>query len=268
MEGTDSMADVVALSLLMEDEPHPVAVDRAEGASPFFLTCDHAGRRIPARLGTLGLPESELVRHIAWDIGIHSVSRLMAEALDAPLVAQIYSRLVIDCNRGFGVPSSVCEISELTEVPGNLGISAEDRAARQQALFRPYHDTIVAALDRRRDAGAETVLVAMHSFTPVYKGFERPWHVGVLYNRDTAFAHILRDLLAAEGDLVVGDNEPYFISDESDYGIPVHGEKRGIPHVELEIRQDLIAEEAGQREWAERLTRLLPEALRILKTSL
>ncbi|HSD34127.1 MAG TPA: N-formylglutamate amidohydrolase, partial [Alphaproteobacteria bacterium] len=135
-----------------------------------------------------------------------------------------------------------------------------ERASRIAEIFEPYHRRIVAELDRRRAEGRPTVLIAMHSFTPVFKGAARPWHIGVLYNRDPGFAHILRDLLAAEGDLAVGDNEPYFISDESDYGIPVHGERRGIPHVELEIRQDLIADALGQEAWAERLSRLLPRA--------
>lgn len=261
------MSEAMALRLLAPDEPHPVEDGRLDGASPLFLTCDHAGRRIPRSLGTLGLPDSELERHIAWDIGIHAVSRLVSDALDASLVAQTYSRLVIDCNRDLSVPSSVCEISEATRVPANIDISPQDRRARQESLFWPYHNRIAAALDDRGAAGRPTMLVAMHSFTPVFKGASRPWHIGVLYNRDRTVADIVLDLLRSEGDLVVGDNEPYFISDETDYGIPVHGERRGIPHVELEIRQDLIADPAGQRAWSDRLVRLLPEAYRRLETA-
>ncbi len=260
------MPEANTLSLIAEDEPSPVEVDRPEGTSPFFLTCDHAGRRIPKSLGTLGLPDSELQRHIAWDIGILEVSRRLSEALDATLVAQIYSRLVIDCNRDFSAPTSIWEISEHTEIPGNMGISPEARYQRQNEIFRPYHARIVEALDRRQAKNKPTVLVAMHSFTPVFKGVERALHVGVLYNRDAAFAHVMLDLLRKETDLIVGDNAPYFVSDETDYGIPVHGEKRGIPHVELEIRQDLIAEEPGQRAWAKRLARLLPEAHRVFNS--
>jgi predicted N-formylglutamate amidohydrolase len=167
---------------------------------------------------------------------------------------------VIDCNRGHGVASSIPVISETTEIPGNLDLSQPERAARQQEIFAPYHDRIRALLDARLARGQRTVLVAMHSFTPVFKGERRDMQVGVLYNRDIRLARILLDLLRAERDLVVGDNAPYAVSDETDYGIPVHGEKRGLPHVEIEIRQDLIEDSEGQMAWAARFARLLGEA--------
>jgi predicted N-formylglutamate amidohydrolase len=252
--------DAESAPLLAPDEPAPFALAHAEGRSPFFLTCDHAGKRLPRRLGRLGLPEAELERHIAWDIGAAGLSRLLADRLDAFLILQTYSRLVIDCNRAPGVPTSIVALSEYTEIPGNQGLGLAAAAARVREIFEPYHGRIVAELDRRKADGRPTVLLAMHSFTPVFKGVARPWHVGVLYNRDAAFGRIMGELLRAEGDLVVGDNEPYAISDETDYTIPVHGEKRGLPHVEFEIRQDLIAEPAGQLAWAERLARLLPQA--------
>ena len=242
--------------LLEPDEPAPASLDNAAGGSVFLLCCDHAGRGLPRRLGTLGLPEAETWRHIAWDIGIAGVGRHLSRLLDAPLLLQAYSRLVIDCNRDPAVPSSIPEISETTEIPGNRGLDATARAARAAAIFHPYHDMLKAALDRRR----ETVLVALHSFTPVFKGIARPWHAGILYNRDARLAHPLLRLLRAEGDLVVGDNEPYAVSDQTDYTVPIHGERRGLPHVEIELRQDLIAEPAGQAEWAARLARLLPAA--------
>ena len=250
--------------LLEPDEPDPVIIAHADGASPFFLTCDHAGRRIPKALGDMGLPAAEFDRHIAWDIGAAGVSRLVSGTLNAPLVEQVYSRLVIDCNRDPTVPSAIPEISELTPIPANVGISPAERHARIEGVFAPYQAAITGLLDRRAGEGRETLLVAMHSFTPVFKGFVRPWHVGVLYNRDPGLALILFDLFGKEGDLVVGDNEPYHVSDATDYGIPVHGERRKIPHVEIEIRQDLIADEKGQRAWAERLIRLLPQVRRIL----
>ena len=256
--------DAPSVTLLASDEPLPFVVEHAEGRSPFFLTCDHAGKRLPRRLGNLGLPESELERHIAWDIGAAGMSRLLADSLDAFLILQTYSRLVIDCNRSPGVPSSIVTLSERTEIPGNKNLASADREARVREIFDPYHRRIVTELDRRGQAGQPVVLLAMHSFTPVFKDFVRPWHVGVLYNRDPRFGRIMRELLLAEGDLVVGDNEPYAISDETDYTIPVHGEKRDLAHVEFEIRQDLIAEPAGQRAWAERLARLLPLAYRRL----
>ena len=155
------------------------------------------------------------------------------------------------------MPSSIPEISESTAIPGNVGLTDAQREARRVALFEPYHRAITAALDAR--PGRPTAFVAVHSFTPVYKGEVRPWHVGVLYNRDARLSLILKRLLLEEGDLVVGDNEPYFVNDLTDYSIPVHAERRSLPYLELEIRQDLIASEAGQTEWASRLARLLPK---------
>jgi predicted N-formylglutamate amidohydrolase len=247
-------------TLLAADEPPPVRVLRPDGASDFLLTADHAGRIIPRRLGSLGVPERELQRHIAWDIGIAAVTERLSAALDATAVLQAYSRLVIDCNRDPAVPSAMPEISETTPIPGNVGLSAADRAARVAAIFTPYHARIAALLDARQAAGRRTVLVAMHSFTPVFKGEARAMQVGVLFNRDARLAQALLALLRAEGDLTVGENAPYAISDASDYGVPVHGEKRGLPHVEIEIRQDLITDTAGQAAWAARFARLLPEA--------
>jgi predicted N-formylglutamate amidohydrolase len=246
--------------LLDPDEPDPVTLANEAGRSVFFLTCDHAGRAIPRRLGRLGLPETETERHIAWDIGIGAVGRQLSRLLDAAVVLQAYSRLVIDCNRDPDVPSSIPEISESTQIPGNRGLGGAARAARIETIFRPYHDAIAAALDRRAAAGRASVLVALHSFTPVFKGVARPWHAAVLYNRDARLAHALFTLLSAEDGLVIGDNEPYAVSDLTDYTVPVHGERRGLPHVEIEIRQDLIADPEGQTEWTERLARLLPAA--------
>jgi predicted N-formylglutamate amidohydrolase len=251
---------MTAETLLDLDEPDPVALENEAGNSAFFLTCDHAGRIIPRRLDGLGLPEHETERHIAWDIGIGGVGRVLSRLLDAAVIMQTYSRLVIDCNRDPNVPSSIPAISETTEIPGNRGLDEAARAARVEAIFRPYHDAIAAALDRRALAGRSSVLVALHSFTPVFKGVARPWHAAVLYNRDPRLARPLFKLLSAEGGLVIGDNEPYAVSDLTDYTVPVHGERRGLPHVEIEIRQDQIADPTGQTAWAERLAHLLPTA--------
>lgn len=246
--------------LLAADEPHPVISLRPGGASDFVLVADHAGLLVPRALGTLGVSDAERARHIGWDIGIEGVTRALADALDAPAVMQRYSRLVIDCNRQPGLPSSIPVVSEATAILGNEGLSPAEAEARRVAIFEPYHAAIMALLDRRAAAGQRTVLISMHSFTPVYLGVARPMHAGVLYNRDARLALQLLRLLRAEADLVVGDNEPYRVSDTSDYAIPVHGEKRGLPHVEIEIRQDLIAEPPGQAAWAARLARLLPLA--------
>ncbi len=237
----------------------PVLERNASGASPFLLTCDHYGRLIPDALGDLGLPENERRRHIAWDIGIAGVAERLSTALDAHLIAQRYSRLVIDCNRPPHVASSIPALSEATVIPGNDGISPTDAAARRRAIFEPYHRRIGEAIDARLAQGRPTMLISLHSFTPVYAGVARPWHVGTLHHRSPILPHFLLKLLRAEGDLVVGDNEPYAVSDLTDYTIPVHGEARGLMNTGVEIRQDLIADEAGQARWAERLARLLGE---------
>ncbi|HEY7578766.1 MAG TPA: N-formylglutamate amidohydrolase [Acetobacteraceae bacterium] len=247
--------------LLAPDEPSPVRLLREDGRSALFLTADHAGRAIPRSLRRLGLPGEELERHIAWDIGIAGVTERLSCALDATAVLQTYSRLVIDCNRNPAVPSSIPEISEATRIPGNLGLTPEQRHVRWEAIFAPYHARIRSLLDARQAAGRRTIYVAMHSFTPVFKGESRAMQVGVLYNRDARLACIMLDLLRAAPDLVVGDNAPYAVSDATDYGVPEHAERRGLPHVEIEIRQDLIADEGGQAAWAARFANLLRMAL-------
>jgi predicted N-formylglutamate amidohydrolase len=247
-------------SLLAADEPVQVTVYNENGRSPFLIVADHAGNSIPRALGRLGVPETECERHIAWDIGIGVVCRLVADALDAMLVQQNYSRLVIDCNRTPGSETSIPETGEFSPVPGNVGLSESRKDTRVREIFRPYHDRIEAELDRRRKAGRPAALIAMHSFTPVFKGVARPWHVGVLYNRDTRFAHLLMALLKRKEGLVVGDNEPYSVTDASDYTIPVHGERRGLHHVAIEVRNDLIADDKGQRAWGPLLARLLPQS--------
>ncbi len=254
-------------SLLAADEPAPITVHNESGLSPFVIVVDHAGNSLPRALGRLGVPECELARHIAWDIGIAAVSRFVADALDATLVQQNYSRLVIDCNRAPGSPTSIPEISEFTPIPGNVSLSEGQKDGRLCEIFHPYHDRIKAELDRRSRAGRPAALIAMHSFTPVFMGAARPWHAGVLYNRDARFANMLIASLRREEGLIVGDNEPYSVTDESDYTIPVHGERRGLLHVEVEIRQDLIAGDSGQRAWGALLARLLPQAHQALATA-
>ena len=247
------------LRLLEHDEVPPVLEENAGSRSPFFFTCDHYGRLIPRALGDLGVHAGELERHIAWDLGIAEVATWLAKEMDVHLIAQRYSRLVIDCNRPFDSPGSIPLISEATEIPGNGGLTREQVAERQRAVFLPYHTRIAQALDARKASGLPTIVVSLHSFTPVYAGIARPWHIGTLYNRDGRLPHLLRDKLRHEGDLVVGDNEPYAVSDATDYTIPVHAEKRGLMNTGIEIRQDLISDQSGQHQWAERLSRLLRE---------
>jgi predicted N-formylglutamate amidohydrolase len=248
------------MGLLREDEAPVYELLREAGRSPFLLTADHAGRAIPRALGDLGGPRAEMDRHIAWDIGIAGVTRRLSEALDATTILQAYSRLVIDCNRQPHVLSAFPKVSEATPIPGNEGLDEVDKAARRAAIFDPYHGAIRRLVVER----ARTVYVAMHSFTPVYLAQARPMHVAVLYNRNPRLSKILADLLRVEGGLVVGENAPYRVTDETDYGVPVHAERNGLDYLEIEIRQDLIAGEAGQAEWAALLARLLPEALKQL----
>ena len=252
--------------LLSDDDVAPLEVAGADGPSPFLIICDHAGRLIPRSLGTLGLPAADLERHIAWDIGAAGVARRLGAALGAHTVWQRYSRLVIDCNRPLDAPDSIAPRSEKTIIPGNRDVAAAAAEARARAIFHPYHDEIRTTLDRRKAAGRLTVLIAMHSFTPMFMEVARPWHVGVLYNRDSRVATPLLQALRDEGDLVVGDNQPYAVGDLTDYSVVNHGERRGIPHVEIELRQDLVADERGQEAWAQRLARLLPLVIQGLST--
>jgi predicted N-formylglutamate amidohydrolase len=215
---------------------------------------------LPRALGTLGLAAPDLVRHIAWDIGAGGVARRLAAALGAVVVWQRYSRLVIDCNRPLDAADSIATLSERVVIPGNQNVGREQAEARARAVFHPYHGAIRTELARRREPGLPSIFVAVHSFTPVYLDVARPWHVGVLYNRDARLAEPLLRLLRGEGDLVVGCNQPYAVSDATDFSVVHHGEQRGIPHVELEIRQDLLADDAGQIAWAARLARLLVTA--------
>jgi predicted N-formylglutamate amidohydrolase len=253
----DNASDTTLL-LGHEDVP-PIHEHNAAGRSPFLLICDHYGRLIPKQLGDLGLTEGELTRHIAWDIGIAGVAEALSQQLDAHLIAQRYSRLVIDCNRPPHTASSIPLISEATTIPGNDGLARAAAEARRMQIFDPYHRRIGEIIEGRLHAGMPTVLVSLHSFTPVYAGIARPWHIGTLYHRDTHLPPRLLKLLRAEADLVVGDNEPYAVSDETDYTIPVHGEMRGLMNTGIEIRQDLISDQAGEKSWADRLARIFAE---------
>ena len=245
------------LSLLAADEPAPVEISNPTGASPLLIVSDHAGRLVPRRLGDLGVAAAEMDRHIAYDIGIGPVGAQLAERLDAVLIAQRYSRLVIDCNRTPGHPTSIPPVSDGTVIPANVDLGADDADARVRGIFAPYHAAIAAELDRR--GTAPCAVIALHSFTPVFGGVARPWEAGVLHDRDPDYALAVGRLLREAG-LLVGDNEPYRLEDSWDHTIPVHAERRGLPYLELEIRQDLIADAAGQARWADLLAAVLPAA--------
>jgi predicted N-formylglutamate amidohydrolase len=244
---------VTRLPLLEPDEPSAVEVFNEASPGPFLIVCDHAGRALPRALGNLGLSEEDLRAHIAWDIGAAGVARYLATALQSPLFLQRYSRLVIDCNRPLSAPDSIPVKSGGVVIPGNEQVSRLDAAERARTIFHPYHECIAELVDRRE----RYLLVSVHSFTPELYGVQRPFHAGVLYENDERLAAPLLELLRKESGLSVGDNEPYAASRATDYAIIEYGETRGAPYVELEVRQDLIADDAGQALWAERLARLL-----------
>ena len=252
--------NVSGKTLLSAHDPSPVRIFNPAGASSFLLIGDHAGNLVPEGLASLGLPAAELERHIGWDIGIGELGPLLAAALDAVFIRQTYSRLVIDCNRDPARADAMPEVSDLTIVPGNQALTAEQRAARVAAIQVPYQDVIGAELARRDAAGMETILVSLHSFTPAMQSVPRPWQVGVLHDRgNTGFARALIAAFERAGDLTVGDNEPYSM-DTIDYTVPRHAYERGRAYAEIEVRQDLIATSQGCIAWAARLAAALGAA--------
>jgi predicted N-formylglutamate amidohydrolase len=240
-----------ALGLLDPDEPPAFEVVNAAGAGSAVLVCDHASNRIPRRLCTLGLAPEQLADHIGWDPGAAEAARRLSAHLDAPLVTSGYSRLVIDCNRPLANAASIAEQSAGVPVPGNLGLTAQARAARVENLFRPYHEAIHRVLDAR--ANRPSLLLSIHSFTPVLNGEQRPWPVGVSHWRDRRFATLMWNALARRVDGMVGDNQPYPIEEVIDYTVPVHGESRGLHAIMIEIRNDGLRTTAQTDAWAERL---------------
>lgn len=242
--------------LLGPGEPGPWEEWRPSGpAFPVLLACDHASARVPARLRDLGLPATDLERHIALDIGAADLTRCLARILRVPAVLSGYSRLVVDCNRHLDDPSAFPATSDGSVIPGNHALSAEARAARADALYWPYHGAIARSLD---ELGPCPALLAVHSFTPQFGGVTRPWHVGVLWDQDDRLAGPLLGALRRDGAWCVGDNEPYSGRHPAGYTMDAHAESRGLPHVSLEVRQDLLATPEGVARWAA----LLASALR------
>ncbi len=233
-----------------------------EGAPPHVIfVCDHASNALPASYGTLGLREGLFTTHIASDIGAADVTRVLASAFGAPAIMGAYSRLLIDLNRGFDDPTLVMKLSDGAIIPGNAKVDAAEIENRIVRYYRPYHDAIEAEIARAVGAGIAPTIVSIHSFTPEWRGKQRPWQVGVLWSRsDGRLALPLLEALRREPDLTVGDNQPYTGELENDC-MSQHAVARGLPHVLLEIRQDLIADRAGAAFWAERLVPILRNAL-------
>ena len=248
-------------ALLGLNDPAPFGLFNAAGASPFLLIGDHAGAAIPAALGDLGLSAADRRRHIAIDIGVHELGHRLAERLDAAFLYQTYSRLVIDCNRDPVRDDAIPAVSDGSRINGNEALDATARAARVAAIHAPYHRAISDMIAARCASGRDTILLSLHSFTPVMDGIARPWDVGVLHWRGrTDFAHAMLATLRDDGVLAVGDNVPYAM-DATDFTVPFHAFARDLSYAEIEVRQDLIGDSQGQSIWADHLRRAAEAAL-------
>ena len=248
------------MKILSPADENPVGTLRPDSRKKFFLTCDHASSSIPAALYNLGLSKNELQRHIGWDIGALGVAKELSKRLDATLVWQNYSRLVVDCNRVLEHPGLIPQESEATSILGNINITKEERRQRISEFYNPYHLKIKTLLDTRTEEGLETIFISIHSFTPVYLGQQRPWDLGVLYSDDVVYSHSILDRLSHETNLRIGDNEPYQI-DEKDCTIPLHALKRGLRNTLFEIKQDLITSTEHQISWGKKLSQILVETV-------
>lgn len=242
---------------MTEPEPPSFRVLNPDGRAPVVLVCDHASRVVPPALRNLGLGDDELCRHIGWDPGTAAICERLSAALDAPAVLGGVSRLVIDCNRRPDDPTLICEISDGTLVPGNRNLDPAERERRLAAYFRPYHAAVAQTVAAVRQRVAVPAVLFIHSFTPRLRvtGIDRPWHIGVVWDRDDRLAAPLLRALRDEGDLVVGDNEPYSGRTHAGYSLFEHGQDRGLHHVMIEVRQDLLDDETGIAAWSDRLER-------------
>ncbi len=247
--------------LLGAGEGHPAHIINENGLSPIVLVCEHASNVLPRTLGNLGLSELDLQRHIAWDIGAEGTSRILSKLLDAPLILQRYSRLAYDCNRPPEAAGAMPEKSEVFEIPGNKKLSPAARLARTQEIYRPFHRAVEDFLDHRASEGQATIIVTMHSFTPVYDGKVRDFDVGFLFDRDNWLANFLIKAFPKDRARL---NEPYGPKDGVMHTTNLHAAPRGLKHVMIEIRNDLIANHAGQNTWANHLTVPLAQAATIL----
>ncbi len=248
-------------TLLGPDDPAPFEIVNGDGGAPFVLLCDHAHNRIPASLGALGLQSADLERHVAYDIGAEACARYLSERCDAILVKANYSRLIIDPNRHPRSPTSIPKASEDLVIPGNHDLGPEAVALREATFFWPYHENVSQVLESFRAQNRVPALISIHSFTPAFLGFERPWHLGILWHRDDRIPGPLMKRLAAEPDICVGDNEPYSARSPEGYSVETHADNHGYPNVLIEIRQDLIDTPSGVTHWSALLARMLHEIL-------
>ncbi|MBN9263792.1 MAG: N-formylglutamate amidohydrolase [Hyphomicrobium sp.] len=253
-DATEQPPPAGARTEAVEAESFAVVPGRADAG--LILLCDHAGNAFPPEYGTLGLPESQLRRHIAYDIGAAAVTRALAAALDVPAVLTRFSRLLIDPNRGADDPTMIMRLSDGAVIPGNRHLDAAEREKRTARYYRPYHNMIEDVIERCIAAGVPPAIISIHSFTESWKGVPRPWHVGILWDRDMRLSAPMLDYFNADGGLIVGDNEPYKGSLEGDC-LWQHATARGLANALIEIRQDLIREPQGQQQWADRIVALV-----------
>jgi predicted N-formylglutamate amidohydrolase len=243
----------------------PVArVENPNGSSPVLLICEHASNHLPARYGTLGLDADQLESHIAWDPGALGVAQALSRLLDAPLIHASVSRLVLDLNRDPSAPDSIWTLSERTSIPGNLDLSAAERALRVREVYEAFHEAVDEFAEARKAAGQLSAVVSIHSFTPVYRDVPRPWQIGLIFNEDERLARVAEAGLRQDPSLNVGMNEPYSPADRVFHTLERHAERRGLASLMIEIRNDLIRTEDGQVAWANRLAPLLREGVRTL----
>ncbi len=245
--------------MLLPDEPPPFESVEPSGNIPVMLVCDHASCRVPKALDQLGVPTARLREHIGWDIGAAAVARVLQARFGAGAVFANYSRLVVDLNRSLADGSAFPAISDGTLVPGNIGIPDSERRRRAEALFHPYHEAIEQLVSRLSTPSRVPVFLGIHSFTPSFHGTPRPWHIGLLWDKDPRLALPLLRYLRGQPGLVIGDNDPYSGRHPADYSIDFHAERTGLAHVGIEIRQDLISDVAGQQ----RLAGIVGDALAI-----
>lgn len=260
MKDPPTSAQTAPTPLLAPDEPAPVAVDNPDGSASALVICDHASNFVPRALNDLGLPPAELNRHIAYDIGILPVAQRLAEALDAPLVRSQFSRLIVDPNRQLDDATLMPEIADGTIIPGNRNLSQAAVEARLETFFWPYHHAVSQRLEAVQAGGRVPVLISMHSFTPSMHGRQRPWDVGILWDTDGRLPIPAMEWLAARG-WTVGDNEPYSGRDHHGYTQHVHGDRRGLPNLVVEIRQDHLRDSDGQAFWASEMIAMFRDLL-------
>lgn len=239
---------------------NPVRVSNPDGRSQFVILCDHASNYIPDGFGTLGLDPDDLRKHIAWDPGALGVSQIMSRDLDAPLVESCVSRLIIDCNRPLNAPDLVPSLSEVTTIPGNVDLDEAAKSQRIALSHKPYHAAIEKLAHERATKGLpDPIYVAVHSYTPVYRGVERPWHIGIIHDDDDRVAAPLIAGLQGLSEFNVGINEPYSPADRVYYTLERHASAFGLPAVMIEIRNDLITTPSEEQAWGIMLSRLLRE---------